>query len=71
MSFFQTIAITDFETETSNFFAIDFSNTLYAKKPIKNSANMLIIVCLHYLFLLSTVIEPLYKTKKKYMKSIK
>ena len=31
--FLQTIAITTFETEISNFFAIDFSNTSYAKEP--------------------------------------
>ena len=31
--FLQTIAITTFETEISNFFAIDFSNTSYAEEP--------------------------------------
>ena len=31
--FLQTIAITTFETEISNFFALRFSNTSYAKEP--------------------------------------
>ena len=32
--FLKSIAITTFETEISNFFAIDFSNTSYAKEPL-------------------------------------
>ncbi len=31
----KALAITTFETEISNFFAIDFSKTSYAKEPIE------------------------------------
>ncbi len=33
-TFLATIAITIFETEISNFFALKFSNTSYAKEPM-------------------------------------
>ena len=40
IQFLQYIAITTFETEISNFFAIDFSKTSLAKEPSKYYANL-------------------------------
>ena len=45
----QTIAITTFETEISNFFKIDFSNTSLLKEPAKSSKTGLFIIILYKL----------------------
>ena len=44
IQFLQYIAITTFETETSNFFAIDFSKTSLAKEPYYPKMNILYFI---------------------------